>query len=66
MNKLKCKTRITCALCPDTMMRRTTILVRATGSIEAQQEASDKIRDWRKSLEGQLCPICRSISESVN
>ena len=64
-NQLKAKTKINCNTCGCSLPRSKTIKVSANTEEEARKEAADKLQEWKKSLEGQNCSVCKSIIKEL-
>jgi hypothetical protein len=61
MNTLKAKTKINCNTCGCTLNRTKSIKVTADNKEDALTQANDKINEWKESLKGQNCKVCKSI-----
>ena len=64
-NKLKVKVKITCNTCGCNMTSTKTIKVSANDKLSAKAEAQEKVNQWKQSLKGKNCKICKSILESL-
>jgi hypothetical protein len=65
MNILKIKTKIKCNTCNCTLNKTKTIKVNADTKEEAQAEATEKINEWKQSLNGKNCKVCESIIQEL-
>ncbi len=65
MNALKVKTKISCNTCGGALNRSKTIKVTSENKEGAITEASIKIANWKASLRGQNCNVCKSIIDDL-